>query len=73
MHMAHPGVRLCRVIGVPDQPYDEQIAASVEFSGQGPVPRDDELRAWVREKLAQFKQPKCIWCLGQREVLYGVV
>ena len=54
--MAHPGVGLCRVIGVPDQRYGEQIASFVEFSGQGPVLRDGELRAWVRERLARFKQ-----------------
>jgi acyl-CoA synthetase (AMP-forming)/AMP-acid ligase II len=66
--MAHPAVGLCRVIGVPDQRYDEQIAAFVELSGQGPVPRDEDLRARVRERLAQFKQPKYIWCLGQSEL-----
>lgn len=65
--MAHSGVAQCAVISVPDQLYGEQIAAFVEFCGQGPVPRDEELRAWVREKLAQFKQPKYIWWLGQRE------
>ena len=61
--MAHLAVGLCRVIGVQDQRY--QIAAVVEFSVQGPTPRDGELRALERERLAQFKQLKDIWWLGQ--------
>jgi acyl-CoA synthetase (AMP-forming)/AMP-acid ligase II len=30
-------------------------------------PSDDELRAFVREKLARFKAPRYFWWLGQSE------
>jgi len=60
-------VAQCAVIGVPDQRYGEQIAAFVEYSGKGPVPSDEELRAWTRQTLARFKQPKYVWWLGARE------
>lgn len=62
--VAHPSVAQASVIGVPDEKYGEQICAFLEMSQEGNVPRpsDQELRAWVRETLAQFKQPKfCIW------------
>ena len=65
--MAHPAVAQCAVIGVPDQRYGEQIAAFVEFSGNSPVPSDEELRAWTRQTLARFKQPKYIWWLSARD------
>ncbi|OBT70776.1 hypothetical protein VF21_10141 [Pseudogymnoascus sp. 05NY08] len=63
----HPAIAQVSVIGVPDEKYGEQIAAFVEWSGNGRVPTDVELRNWVRETLAQFKQPKYIWWLGSRK------
>lgn len=65
--MAHNATSQVSVIGVPDEKYGEVIAAFVEYSGNEPVPTDEELRAWVRETLAKFKQPKYFWWLGSRE------
>lgn len=56
---AHPGVALAAVIGVPDPLYGEVGAAYVLAE---PAARPDEaaLKAWCRERLADFKIPKRI-------------
>ncbi|KAH8662440.1 hypothetical protein BX600DRAFT_382422 [Xylariales sp. PMI_506] len=64
--VAHPTVAQAAVIGVPDAKYGEQICAFIERSEviASSTPTDEELRAWVRETLARFKQPKYIIWVG---------
>lgn len=71
--VAHPRVVQAAVIGVPDERYGEQIAAFLESSdidggGSNPalstLPSDEELKAWVKQTLAVFKQPRYFWWLG---------
>lgn len=66
--IAHPDVAQVAVIGVPDDRYGEQIAAFMESSvSSKPRPSDEELKAWVKQKLAGFKQPKYFWWLGDQK------
>ncbi|KEF58857.1 uncharacterized protein A1O9_03700 [Exophiala aquamarina CBS 119918] len=63
---AHPSIAQSAVIGVPDEKYGEEVCAFIEARPEAEIPADDEVRSWVREKLAHFKQPKYIVWLGSR-------
>ncbi|TIC86666.1 ATP-dependent acyl-CoA ligase [Nocardioides sp. GY 10127] len=52
--LAHPGVRLAAVVGVPDDLRGEEVCAFVVAPGVAPT----ELRAWCAERLAPFKVPR---------------
>ncbi|KAI1313272.1 hypothetical protein F5Y03DRAFT_406553 [Xylaria venustula] len=64
--ISHPAIAQSAVIGVPDKKYGEQICAFVERApaATGTAPSDDDIRAWVRKTLAQFKAPKYVVWLG---------
>jgi long-chain acyl-CoA synthetase len=60
----HPGVAECVVFGVPDDRLGEEVgAALVAESGETLDP--EELRAFLRERLAGFKVPRYVWLLEQ--------
>lgn len=61
---AHPAIVQSAVVGVPDEKYGEQICAFVEAQPGSPIPSQDEITAWVRQKLAHFKAPKYVIWLG---------
>jgi long-chain acyl-CoA synthetase len=53
---AHPAVADAALVGIPHRTLGEEPAAVVHLSaGRGPT--EDELKAWVRERLAAFKTP----------------
>lgn len=54
---AHPGVMFAAVIGVPDPLYAEVGHAFVMMK-PGQTPTEDELRAFCKQQLANFKVPK---------------
>jgi long-chain acyl-CoA synthetase len=54
-----PAVRDCAVFGIPDEEYGESLAAHIEV-GEGHTLTEDEVRAFVRSKLAGFKTPKVV-------------
>jgi fatty-acyl-CoA synthase len=54
---AHPEVRDALCVGVPDRRFGEAITALVEPM-EASSPRDVELIAWVKERLAHYKAPK---------------
>jgi acyl-CoA synthetase (AMP-forming)/AMP-acid ligase II len=56
----HPFVREVAVIGVPDGRLGEVGAAFVVPSPGGP-PDPDELIAWARARMANFKVPRRVW------------
>ncbi len=55
----HPAVAAAATIGVPDQLYGEEVAAFIVLK-EGRAATDEELIAFCRERLADFKCPKTI-------------
>lgn len=60
----HEAVIQAQIIGVPDDRYGEELGAFLELKEGSSRPSDDDLRAFVREKLARFKAPRYLWWLG---------
>ena len=56
------------VVGVPDEKYGEAVGAFLELKEASKRPGDEEVRKWVRAKLAYFKAPTWIWWLGNEHV-----
>jgi acyl-CoA synthetase (AMP-forming)/AMP-acid ligase II len=67
----HEAVVQAQIIGVPDERYGEELGAFLELRRGSMRPSDDELRAFVKEKLARFKAPRYFWWLGQCENIPG--
>jgi carnitine-CoA ligase len=57
--MAHPSVREAAAVGVPSDLGEEEIVAYVTPAGAAAIDID-ALRAWARERLADFKVPGAI-------------
>jgi len=53
------GVQDCAVFGIPDEEYGESLAAHIELS-DGAELTEDDVRAFVRGRLAGFKVPKVV-------------
>ncbi|HET9872984.1 MAG TPA: long-chain fatty acid--CoA ligase [Propionibacteriaceae bacterium] len=56
---AHPDVAEAAVFGVPDERHGEEIAALVS-PREGATVTEDELRAWVKERVAAYKYPRTV-------------
>ncbi len=56
------------VVGVPDDRYGEVVGAFLELKDGAQRPGDEDIRDWVRQKLAHFKAPTYVWCLGVGKV-----
>lgn len=56
------------IVGVPDDKYGEIVGAFLELKGKAQRPGDEDVRNWVRAKLAHFKAPVHIWWLGDENV-----
>jgi long-chain acyl-CoA synthetase len=56
----HPAVAEVAVIGIPHPDLGEEIGAAVALKPDGSA-TPDELRAFVREKVAAYKYPRQVW------------
>jgi acyl-CoA synthetase (AMP-forming)/AMP-acid ligase II len=57
--LGHPSVVECAVVGIPDLEWGEAVAAVVVLA-EGASATEDELRAWVRERLRSSRVPSRI-------------
>lgn len=55
----HPAVELCGVTSVPHQRWGEAVTAVVQLK-PGEIPSEDDIRAWCKERLADYKAPKYV-------------
>jgi acyl-CoA synthetase (AMP-forming)/AMP-acid ligase II len=55
----HPDVAEVAVIGVPSERWGEEVKAII-VPKLGRTPREDDIIAWARERIAAFKAPKSI-------------
>jgi long-chain acyl-CoA synthetase len=53
----HPSVKDSAVLGIPDERLGEVPVAAVELHPGKPVPSEDELRSFLRERLAPYQVP----------------
>ena len=55
----HPKIREAATVGVPDELYGEEVKAFVVLK-EGEIASEDEILAFCRERLADYKCPKSI-------------
>jgi acyl-CoA synthetase (AMP-forming)/AMP-acid ligase II len=55
--LAHPAVQDCAVIGLPDEKWGERVTAVVQLR-PGQTVTEDEIRAFVKDRLGSVKAPK---------------
>lgn len=58
--LAMPGVEDCAVFGIPHDEFGEALAAAVQARAGSQAPSADDVRAFLRERLAGYKVPAVI-------------
>ena len=60
----HPAVREAAVIGVPHDALGEEVGAAIALKA-GVTVTPDELRAFVKERVAAYKYPRIVWLVDE--------
>jgi len=60
----HPAVREAAVLGIPHDEYGEEVGAAVSLC-DGARATPDELREYVRERVAAYKYPRSVWIVDE--------
>ena len=60
----HEAVAEVAVIGIPDDHHGEEIGAAVALK-QGSSAEPDELQAFAKERLANYKYPRAVWIVEE--------
>jgi len=60
---AHPGIAECAVVGVDDREWGERVCVAVELRGDRELTLA-ELQSWAKERLAPYKVPRALRCVG---------
>ncbi len=60
----HPDIADVQVVGVPDERYGEELCAWVQLRPGAPELEAEALRAFCAGKLAHFKVPRYVLCVG---------
>jgi long-chain acyl-CoA synthetase len=58
----HPAIREAAVVGVPHATHGEEVGAAVSLKPGAEV-TTDEIRAYVKERVAAYKYPRVVWVL----------
>ena len=61
----HPAVREAAVVGVPHDALGEEVGAAVALKDGAGRDADDELRAFVKERVAAYKYPRHVWFVDE--------
>ncbi len=61
---AHPAVREAAVVGVPHDSLGEEVGAAVVLK-EGEQVRTEDLREYMRKKVAAYKYPRVIWLMDE--------
>jgi long-chain acyl-CoA synthetase len=60
----HPAVATAAVVGIPHPELGEEVAAAVTVK-PGHTATEDELRAYVKERVAAYKYPRVVWVTSE--------
>lgn len=60
----HPAVATAAVVGVPHRELGEEVAAAVTLK-PGASATEEELRSFVKERVAPYKYPRTVWITSE--------